>query len=82
MSSSRKQVIQKRKLALLNDKIKHTSLRMRKSFALIGASALIPSLAAPIIQTKAAEVSVKGQTAHHQNPFLNSIIPAASKIAA
>lgn len=54
---------------------------MRKSFALIGASALIPSLAAPIIQTKAAEVSVKGQTAHHQNPFLNSIIPAASKIA-
>ena len=54
---------------------------MRKSFALIGASALIPSLAAPIIQTKAAEVSVKGQTAHHQNPFLNSIIPAASKIS-
>ena len=81
LSSSRKQVIKKRKLTLLNDKLKHTSLRMRKSFALIGASALIPSLAAPIIQTKAAEVSVKGQTAHHQNPFLNSIIPAASKIA-
>lgn len=54
---------------------------MRKSFALIGASALIPSLVAPTIQTKAAEVSVKGQTAQHQNPFLNSIIPAASKIA-
>lgn len=81
LSSSRKQVIKKRKLTLLNDKLKHTSLRMRKSFALIGASALIPSLVAPTIQTKAAEVSVKGQTAQHQNPFLNSIIPAASKIA-
>lgn len=74
-------MIQNRKKALLNDTIKQTSLKMRKSFAFIGASTLISTLIAPVVQTKAAEALVKGQTAHSQNPFLNTIIPAASKIA-
>lgn len=81
LSSSRKQVIQTRKRALLNDKIKNTSLKMRKSFAFIGASSLISTLVAPAIQTKAAEAQVKSQTTKSKNPFLNTIIPAASQIA-
>ena len=54
---------------------------MRKSFAFIGASSLISTLVAPAIQTKAAETLVKSQTTQSKNPFLNTIIPAASQIA-
>lgn len=54
---------------------------MRKSFALLGTSAVVSSLVGPVVQTKAAEANTKAQTVPTTNPFLNSIIPAASKIA-
>lgn len=58
-----------------------TSQSMRKNFALLGASVLASTLVAPVIQPKAAVATEKGQTIHSNNPFLNSIIPAAARIA-
>ncbi|MGP6139834.1 MULTISPECIES: LysM peptidoglycan-binding domain-containing protein [unclassified Jeotgalibaca] len=81
MESSRKQFFYKKHTTDLNKKIRKASASMRKSMVLVGASALVSTLAAPFVQTKAVDAVEKGQTVQSSNPFLNSIIPSATKIA-
>lgn len=79
LNYSRKQIIKNKNIMALNEKLKRTTHIMRNSFTFVGASTLAASLTTPHVQAEASEVKV--QTATVANPFLSSIIPAATSIA-
>lgn len=84
LNISRKQLHTIKQAKNIQDKILSSTEQMKKGFALMGASALVSTIAAPI-QANAKENDSAKQTTtktYSDNAFLNTIIPSASSIAA
>ncbi|WP_373836280.1 LysM peptidoglycan-binding domain-containing protein [Jeotgalibaca arthritidis] len=84
MNISRKQLHTIKQAKNIQDKILSSTEQMKKGFALMGASVLVSTIAAPI-QANAKENDSANQTTtktYSDNAFLNTIIPSASSIAA
>lgn len=84
LNISRKQLHTIKQAKNIQDKILSSTEQMKKGFALMGASVLVSTIAAPI-QANAKENDSANQTTtktYSDNAFLNTIIPSASSIAA
>lgn len=84
LNISRKQLHTIKQAKNIQDKILSSTEQMKKGFALMGASVLVSTIAAPI-QANAKENDSANQTTtktYSDNTFLNTIIPSASSIAA
>ena len=84
LSKSRKEWLADKHVKQLNEKIRHSTRRMKTSFAVISASVLVSNLVEPVRQVMAEEKAsenIKRIISNSENPFLNTLIPSASQIA-
>ena len=85
MNLSRKQWMTMKQRSDVTDKILTTAARMRKSVAFMSTSVLVLPLVTPIKDVSANEKATANESnlkSYSTNPFLNTIIPSATSIAA